>query len=47
MADDRINSVSGFEFSNSGIGGGDVLVKFNVDTIFGTVSAQKEVTGVV
>lgn len=47
MTDDRINSVTGFEFSNSGIGGGDVLVKFNVDTIFGTISAQKEVTGVV
>lgn len=38
LADDRIRKVYDFAFSNSG---GDVLIKFNVDTVYGTVSIEE------
>lgn len=38
LADDRIRKVYDFAFSNLG---GDVLVKFNVDTVYGTVSIEE------
>ena len=41
MQDDRISSVSDFELSHNG---GDVLCKFTVETIYGTLELQKEVT---
>jgi hypothetical protein len=44
MADDRITSVSDFEFSHMG---GDVAVHFTVVTIYGSVSVEKVVAGVV
>lgn len=45
MADDRINSVNNFVFSNNR---GDVSVTFDVNTIYGTVTdVEKVVYGVV
>ena len=41
IQDDRISSVSDFELSHNG---GDVLCKFTVETIYGTLELQKEVT---
>ena len=41
MQDDRIVSVSDFELSHNE---GDVLCKFTVETIYGTLELQKEVT---
>lgn len=44
LNDDRITNVHDFEFSNNG---GDVLAVFQVDTIYGTIKASKEVQGIV
>lgn len=45
LNDDRINKVYNFVFSNTS---GDVLVTFDVDTIYGTVTdVEKVVSGVV
>lgn len=45
LADDRINTVTEFEFSNNG---GDVLMLFTANTIYGTLTnLRMEVTGIV
>ena len=44
LNDDRITNVHDFEFANNG---GDVLAVFQVDTIYGTIKAIKEVQGIV
>ena len=44
LNDDRITNVHDFDFSNNG---GDVLAVFQVDTIYGTIKASKEVKGIV
>ena len=44
LNDDRITNVHDFDFSNNG---GDVLAVFQVDTIYGTIKASKEVQGIV
>ena len=42
MQDDRINNVYDFNFDTSKKG--ELLVKFKVDSIFGTIEAEKEVS---
>ena len=45
LNDDRITKVHNFEFSNNG---GDVMVEFDVDTIYGTLQGiKKGVKGIV
>lgn len=45
LNDDRITKVHNFEFSNDG---GDVMVEFDVDTIYGALQGiKKEVRGIV
>jgi hypothetical protein len=44
MTDDRITNVDDFKFSNNG---GDVAIHFTVTTIYGKVTATKEVAGIV
>ena len=45
LADDRITKVYNFEFSHNG---GDVLMTFNADTVFGTITdLEKGVSNVV
>lgn len=43
MADERITKVYGFDLSHDRRG--NVLCKFKVDTIYGTVEAEREVMG--